>query len=119
METRKLRAGAGTLDLTVLGFGGAPLGNLYEPIAEADADATLDAAWKGGIRIFDTAPFYGFGLSEERFGARPVEAPAQGMRALDQDRPRPARLPPGRGAGTCLSSTCRTAISTSTIPTMA
>ena len=68
METRKLRAGAGTLDLTVLGLGGAPLGNLFEPIAEADSDATLDAAWKGGIRMFDTAPFYGLGLSEERFG---------------------------------------------------
>jgi len=67
METRKLRAGAGTLDVTVLGFGGAPLGNLFEPVAETDADATLDAAWNGGIRMFDTAPFYGLGLSEERF----------------------------------------------------
>jgi D-threo-aldose 1-dehydrogenase len=52
----------------VVGFGGAPLGNLFEPIAEAVSDTTLDAAWKGGIRMFDTAPFYGLGLSEERFG---------------------------------------------------
>jgi D-threo-aldose 1-dehydrogenase len=67
METRKLRAGSGSLDVTVLGFGGAPLGNLYAAVSEADADATLNAAWNAGIRVYDTAPFYGLGLSEERF----------------------------------------------------
>jgi D-threo-aldose 1-dehydrogenase len=68
METRKLRAGKGRLDVSVLGFGGAPLGNLYAAISDSEAGATLDAAWDAGIRIFDTAPFYGLGLSEERFG---------------------------------------------------
>ncbi len=68
MKTRKLRAGSGRLDVTLLGFGGAPLGNLYTAISEAEAQATLDAAWEAGIRLFDTAPLYGFGLSEERFG---------------------------------------------------
>ena len=68
METRKLRGGTNSLDVTVLGFGGAPLGNLYAAISESEAEATLDAAWDAGIRIFDTAPFYGLGLSEERFG---------------------------------------------------
>ncbi len=68
METRKLRAGEGGLDVTALGFGGAPLGNLYAAVTENEADATLDAAWDAGIRVFDTAPFYGFGLSEERLG---------------------------------------------------
>ena len=68
MRTKKLRAGAGTIDVTALGFGGAPLGNLYTAIPEKEAEATLDAAWDAGIRIFDTAPQYGFGLSEERFG---------------------------------------------------
>ncbi len=68
METRRLRTSAGTLDFTVLGFGGAPLGNLYAPISEDEADWTLKAAWEAGIRVFDTAPFYGLGLSEERFG---------------------------------------------------
>lgn len=53
--------------LTQLGFGGAPLGNLYRKIAEADAQATLDAAWDAGIRYFDTAPQYGLGRSEMRF----------------------------------------------------
>jgi len=68
METRKLRAGKGRLSLTVLGFGGAPLGNLYTAITESAAEATLAAAWDAGIRVFDSAPFYGLGLSEERFG---------------------------------------------------
>ena len=56
------------LGLTRLGFGSAPLGNLYRSVSEEDAQATLRAAYAGGIRYFDTAPFYGLGLSEERIG---------------------------------------------------
>ncbi len=67
METRALRAATVELDLTVIGFGGAPLGNLYTAITEEAAAATVSAAWDAGIRVFDTAPQYGFGLSEERF----------------------------------------------------
>jgi D-threo-aldose 1-dehydrogenase len=52
-----------------LGMGGAPLGNLFSVVAEADATASLDAAWDAGIRHFDTAPHYGAGLSELRMGA--------------------------------------------------
>lgn len=52
-----------------LGMGGAPLGNLFTVVAEADAAASLDAAWAAGIRHFDTAPHYGAGLSELRMGA--------------------------------------------------
>ena len=52
--------------LSQLGFGGAPLGNLYRKIEDADAQATLDAAWDAGIRYFDTAPQYGLGRSEMR-----------------------------------------------------
>jgi len=55
------------LNLTQLGFGGAPLGNLYRKIEDNDAQATLDAAWDAGIRYFDTAPQYGLGRSELRF----------------------------------------------------
>lgn len=51
-----------------LGCGGAPLGNMFAEVGDADARATLDAAWDSGVRTFDTAPFYGFGLSERRFG---------------------------------------------------
>lgn len=51
-----------------LGFGAAPLGNMFRNIPDAEADATLEAAWVEGTRFFDTAPFYGAGLSEIRLG---------------------------------------------------
>ena len=51
-----------------LGFGAAPLGNMFRNIPDEEAVATVEAAWKQGIRYFDTAPFYGFGLSELRLG---------------------------------------------------
>ncbi|MGY0459054.1 aldo/keto reductase [Kitasatospora sp. cg17-2] len=51
-----------------LGFGTAPLGNMYRAIPAAEAAATVEAAWQQGVRYFDTAPFYGAGLAEERLG---------------------------------------------------
>jgi D-threo-aldose 1-dehydrogenase len=51
-----------------LGFGTAPLGNMYRDIPEDEALATVDAAWDAGTRFFDTAPFYGAGLAEIRLG---------------------------------------------------
>ncbi|WP_144645121.1 aldo/keto reductase [Priestia megaterium] len=51
-----------------LGFGTAPLGNMYRNIPEEEAIATVDAAWKSGIRYFDAAPLYGAGLAEMRLG---------------------------------------------------
>ncbi|MEP2641049.1 aldo/keto reductase [Roseobacter sp.] len=60
------RIGNGGLTFTELGFGTAPLGNLYRAISDDAARATLDAAWDGGVRYFDTAPLYGMGLSETR-----------------------------------------------------
>jgi len=52
-----------------LGFGGAPLGNLYRAIADEAAVALVRHAWRTGVRYFDTAPHYGNGLSEQRMGA--------------------------------------------------
>lgn len=67
MRTRKWdRLGNGGLDFTELGFGSAPLGNLYRAIDEQEAHATLEAAWDCGARYFDTAPLYGLGLAETR-----------------------------------------------------
>lgn len=57
------------LELTALGYGSAPLGNLFEPVSDEQARATVDAAWDAGIRYFDTAPHYGLGLAERRLGA--------------------------------------------------
>ncbi|MEZ5797341.1 MAG: aldo/keto reductase [Paracoccaceae bacterium] len=60
------RLGNGGLTFTELGFGAAPIGNLFRAVTEADARAVLDGAWSGGIRYYDTAPLYGLGLSETR-----------------------------------------------------
>jgi len=54
--------------LSRLGLGCAPLGNLYSSITDDEATATVDAAWEAGVRLFDTAPLYGNGLSESRLG---------------------------------------------------
>ncbi|MGQ4275177.1 aldo/keto reductase [Terrihabitans sp. B22-R8] len=51
-----------------LGFGGAPLGNMFDVVDDATARCALTAAWDTGVRYFDTAPHYGSGLSEHRFG---------------------------------------------------
>jgi len=60
-----------------LGFGTAPLGNMFRAIPEDEAQATVNAAWNDGIRYFDNAPFYGAGLAEIRMG----EALAERRRA--------------------------------------
>ena len=62
------RIGRTDLQVSVLGLGGAPLGDLYERIPPDWALATLETAYWRGIRLFDTAPLYGHGLSEHRFG---------------------------------------------------
>ena len=102
--TGKRRLGRTAIEVTALGFGGAPIGGFRASIAESEAQALLDAAWDGGVRFFDTSPFYGYGRSELRVGhalrqkprdefilstkigrvmhaQRPGEAPPAGMRA--------------------------------------
>lgn len=54
--------------LPSLGFGGGAIGNLYAAVSDDDARETVDAALDVGLRYFDTAPHYGFGLSETRLG---------------------------------------------------
>lgn len=62
------RIGRTPLAVTNIGFGGAAVGNLYAAISDNDARECLRAAYDTGIRYFDTAPFYGHGLSEHRIG---------------------------------------------------
>lgn len=64
-DTRHLRG----MPLTCMGLGCAQLGGLYRPVDDDEAMAIVDAAWNAGIRYFDTAPYYGFTLSEHRLGA--------------------------------------------------
>ena len=56
------------LDVPILGFGGAPLGSLFVDVSESEAQATLQTAWNCGLRYYDSAPWYGHGLSEQRLG---------------------------------------------------
>ena len=67
--TAGVKLGRTDVTVTQLGLGCAPIGGLYEPVSEADARAVVDRAWEQGLRLFDTAPLYGSGLSERRVGA--------------------------------------------------
>lgn len=62
------RVGTTLLELPVFGFGAAHIGELYSRVPEADSRATLEAAWDAGVRYYDTAAWYGRGLSEHRLG---------------------------------------------------
>lgn len=66
IATRRL--GRTPLRLSEIGFGAAGIGNLYAAVGDAQAAQALDAAWEAGLRYVDTAPYYGFGLSERRVG---------------------------------------------------
>ncbi|OVZ90311.1 aldo/keto reductase [Yersinia kristensenii] len=65
-NTRSL--GRTGFQIPTVGVGTCPLGELFEEIAEQDAQATLAAAWESGIRLYDTAPWYGRGQGEHRTG---------------------------------------------------
>ncbi|WP_229076761.1 aldo/keto reductase [Actinoplanes sp. DH11] len=65
----KVELGGTGVAVTRLGMGLAPIGGLYAPVGDETAAAAIDAAWNAGVRFFDTAPFYGAGLSELRAGA--------------------------------------------------
>lgn len=60
--------GSTTLSVPPVGLGTVALGELFEPVSEEHSRATLEAAWDGGVRFYDTAPWYGRGLGEHRTG---------------------------------------------------
>ena len=67
MKKRRFKAASGAeISFTELGFGTAPLGNLYRAHTNKEANNTLEAAWARGVRYFDTSPLYGLGQSETR-----------------------------------------------------
>ncbi len=65
-QTRSL--GRSRCTVPAFGFGAAHLGELYAKLSDVEARGTVEAAWAGGVRYFDTAPWYGHGLSEHRLG---------------------------------------------------
>jgi D-threo-aldose 1-dehydrogenase len=66
LKTRKL--GRTNVRVTELGLGTAPLGELFDKIEDHEAAAIIGAAWDGGVRYFDTSPWYGRGLAEHSLG---------------------------------------------------
>jgi D-threo-aldose 1-dehydrogenase len=68
MELERRKLGRTDVSLTVFGFGGTSLGNMYHAIDDEAANASLDASFAAGVRYVDTAPLYGHGLSEHRVG---------------------------------------------------
>jgi D-threo-aldose 1-dehydrogenase len=56
------------LAATVFGLGGTGIASMYRPTAHEAATATMAAAWDRGVRLYDTAPLYGYGQSERRLG---------------------------------------------------
>jgi D-threo-aldose 1-dehydrogenase len=93
----KVPLGGTGVTVTRLGMGLAPIGGLFTPVGDAGATSAIDTAWQLGMRLFDTAPLYGAGLSERRTGAA--------LRARNRDEFTLAtkvgrRLVPGGDAGT-------------------
>jgi D-threo-aldose 1-dehydrogenase len=66
--SERRRIGRTELTASLLGFGSAPLGDLYARLDDATALATVDAAFRAGVTLFDSSPFYGHGLAEHRLG---------------------------------------------------
>ena len=56
------------VEVTEIGFGCAPIGDLFTAVSAEKVNKTLETAWSTGIRYFDTAPYYGHGKSEHRLG---------------------------------------------------
>ncbi|MCY4142057.1 MAG: aldo/keto reductase [Gammaproteobacteria bacterium] len=68
MDLKKRLLGNTLVEVSELGFGGAPIGAVGSRITDELAESIVESAWNGGIRYFDTAPLYGHGLSEKRLG---------------------------------------------------
>jgi D-threo-aldose 1-dehydrogenase len=77
LTTRRL--GRVGLEVTALGMGGGPLANLFTAVTEDEAAQLLTGAWEDGVRLFDTAPAYGNGLSELRLGKQVPSWPREDL----------------------------------------
>ena len=88
LKTRKL--GRTNVRVTELGLGTAPLGELFDKVEDDEAAAIIGAAWDGGVRYFDTSPWYGRGLAEHSLGRALYRKPRDRIFHLDQNRPRAA-----------------------------
>jgi len=95
LKTRKL--GRANVSVTELGLGTAPLGELFERVSDDEAHRLIEAAWDGGVRYFDTSPWYGRGLAEHTLG-RAVFRKARGDFVISTKIGRVLRRPFGPNA---------------------
>src|SRR4051812_50053859 len=65
---RTVDLGRTGLRVSELGLGLASIGGMFAAVSQQQAVATIDRAWELGVRLFDTAPVYGYGLSGQRAG---------------------------------------------------
>lgn len=106
---QRRRLGRTEVEVTTLGFGGNVLGNLYAAVDEAAARDTVLAAFQTGVNYFDTAPLYGYGLSERRLGDALRSLPREefvlstkvGRLLRPHGRVPPPRLPASQGGIFC------------------
>ncbi|WP_377844464.1 aldo/keto reductase [Bosea sp. UC22_33] len=88
------------LSPSLIGFGGAPLGDLYGHLDEVTAQDTVRAALAAGINLLDTSPLYGHGLSEHRIGAALRSVPRESViLSTKVGRWMQAGAPKGDGSG--------------------
>lgn len=100
MTLARRALGRVALDVSVLGFGAAPLGDLYARLDEATAVATVEAAVGMGVTLIDTSPLYGHGMSELRVGAALRRCGAAGVAISTKiGRVMDPFGPPGDGSG--------------------
>jgi D-threo-aldose 1-dehydrogenase len=66
MKNRK--CGKTNLNLSEIGFGTAPVGNIFKEVDDIQANLVIETAYKKGVRYFDTSSQYGHGLAEIRLG---------------------------------------------------
>jgi D-threo-aldose 1-dehydrogenase len=111
MQKRTFTTSRGAeLSVSVMGFGAAPLGDLFQRLDEREALATVEAAWEAGFNLFDASPHYGNGLAEARCGAVLRRFPRDEVvfctkvgRVMDPftpvEKPRPDVVSPGFAGG--------------------
>jgi D-threo-aldose 1-dehydrogenase len=68
VKNKNSRIGKTNLLIPQFGLGGAAFGNVFFSISDAEVQQIIATGWEHGVRYFDTAPFYGYGLSERRLG---------------------------------------------------
>jgi D-threo-aldose 1-dehydrogenase len=75
----KRKLGRAAVEVSELGLGTAPLGELFDRVDDGEAAAMIEAAWDGGVRYFDTSPWYGRGLAEHRLGRALYRKPREDL----------------------------------------